>query len=71
MAADDSPHRQAAVDRAQVYRLFAAAMDLDPSARDGFIRERCSHDPALLCEVAALVAAIDSDPDLAGLFRSG
>jgi hypothetical protein len=51
------------LDRAQIYRLFAEAMDVEPPARGDFVQERCGQDAELKREIAALFAAAESDSD--------
>jgi hypothetical protein len=40
-----------------VSRVFAAAVELDPSARSGYLNEACSGDPQLRFAVESLLAA--------------
>jgi tetratricopeptide (TPR) repeat protein len=56
-----------AIDRALIYRIFAESMEIDAHLRAAFAQERCRHDPELLREVAALLAAADTDPSLTNL----
>ena len=57
-----------AADRALVYRIFAEAMDMDAFHRDAFVQQRCDSEPELLREVAALLAAAESDSGPTGAF---
>jgi serine/threonine-protein kinase len=51
----------------QVDRLFAAALDLPVGERDGFLKERCGDDEALLRRVRRLLSASSNpDPSLEG-----
>jgi eukaryotic-like serine/threonine-protein kinase len=59
------------IDRAQVYRLFTEAMEIEAAARRDFIQERCGYDADLLREVAALVAAAEADSGGTGLLFGG
>lgn len=47
--------------RAQVYRLFTQAMDLDSSARVVFVQEQCGHDAHLLRQVESLIAIAQAE----------
>jgi tetratricopeptide (TPR) repeat protein len=53
--------------RAQVYRIFSAAMDVDPAQRDALIREECQGDTALAAEVTALLGEVAHDTNAMGL----
>ena len=53
--------------RAQVYRIFSAAMDVDPAQRDALIREECQGDTALAAEVTALLGEAAHDTNAMGL----
>jgi len=53
--------------RAQVYRIFSAAMDADPVERPGLIREQCNGDEALEAEVFALLGEVAQDTNIMGL----
>jgi len=72
---------QKAEDRARVYRLFLASLDLAPALRAQFLAEECAGDEAIRAEVDALLqistrdearthalmaATVDTDEDLTG-----
>jgi len=52
----------AAVDRALVYRIFAAALERDAGAREGFVSHSCCGDAELLREVTELLALAAQGP---------
>jgi hypothetical protein len=64
----DAVRMNANFDRGRAYRLFAEAMDLEPSAREDFVRQSCREDAVLLHEVAALIAMVEAQN---GALRSG
>jgi serine/threonine protein kinase len=45
--------------------LFHAAVDRDGTAREAFLRDACGDDAALYAEITSLVAAHDSEPEVA------
>ena len=47
----------------QMKQLFASALDLEPEARQPFLRNACGGDESLLAEVEALLSADQSDPN--------
>ena len=47
------------MDWSTVQEIYQLAMDLPAEWRDGFVREKCSHNPELLREVLSLVVAYD------------
>jgi eukaryotic-like serine/threonine-protein kinase len=53
--------------RAQVYRIFSAAMDVDPAQREALVREECQGDMALIAEVTALLGEVAHDTNAMGL----
>ncbi|HTP38524.1 MAG TPA: protein kinase [Steroidobacteraceae bacterium] len=55
-----------AVDRAEAYRIFSAALDLEEAARDAFVQQRCGANAELLKEVAALLA-VATDTNATGV----
>ena len=61
----------AAVNRAEAYQLFSAAMDVEPGSRDAFVWERCGDRLDLLREVAALLAVAASDAGATGILLGG
>jgi eukaryotic-like serine/threonine-protein kinase len=48
-------------DRALCYRIFDAALDLEPDTREAFVRERCGEATELAREVMALLAIAGRD----------
>jgi eukaryotic-like serine/threonine-protein kinase len=53
--------------RAEVYRIFSAAMDADEADRERLIREQCRGDAGLAAEVIALVGGAAQDTGAIGL----
>jgi eukaryotic-like serine/threonine-protein kinase len=53
--------------RARVYRIFSAAMDVDPAQREALIRAECQGDVALAEEVFALLGEVAQDTNAMGL----
>lgn len=59
-----------AVDRAEAYRIFNAALDLDPAERAAFARRSCGSDTALEQEVTALLN-VAAETEATGLLLGG
>ena len=59
------------VDRGRAYRAFADAMEMEASSRDAFVQARCRNDAELLREVAALLAAAETDSGATDLLLGG
>jgi predicted Ser/Thr protein kinase len=55
------------VNRARVYRIFSAAMDVDPAQREELVRAQCLGDDALAAEVFALLGEVAQDTNAMGL----
>ena len=53
--------------RAEVYRIFSAAMDVAGAARDALIHEQCQGDPGMIGEVRALLEGAAQDTGATGL----
>jgi len=56
---------------AQVYRLFAQAMELESSARIVFVQEQCGHDAQLLKQVESLIAIAETEGVTGVVYVSG
>ena len=57
----------AAIDRAEVYRIFSDALDREAKDRDAFVQERCGTRPELQREVLSLLAAAAPGSDSTGV----
>jgi len=63
----EPPVGTASENRARIFRLFDAALDLEGADRERYLHAHCAADPALFAEVRALlaVAAVNGEPTTA------
>ncbi len=61
----------AVANRAEAYRIFAAALDLETEDRGAYIEVQCGGDPILLHGVRALLSAASADANTGMLLAAG